>query len=272
MNTYSTNHYEANIDLNISDETINKSIQSLDEPYSDPSVVPSYYLSELISKKYKVAISGDGGDELLGGYFRIKSHLQKKGILKNFISKLYFIYPAILGSGTNLKSMSNNYVDSYISYLEDGKFFKLLFKKNIDQDLRIKIKTSGSTYKGLLKTDYCYYLSDQMMFKVDRTSMANSLEVRSPFVDHRLIEYIFSHDTNYFDHKIQKLPLRKYLSSDFDKYFLDRPKQGFVFDYKNWVFSHLDDIYDVINSSLVKNYINTKKLYRLHLLKQELIH
>ena len=78
MNTYSTNHYEANIDLNISDETINKSIQSLDEPYSDPSVVPSYYLSELISKKYKVAISGDGGDELLGGYFRIKSHLQKK--------------------------------------------------------------------------------------------------------------------------------------------------------------------------------------------------
>ena len=267
VNTYSTNHYEANIDLNISDETINKSIQSLDEPYSDPSVVPSYYLSELISKKYKVAISGDGGDELLGGYFRIKSHLQKKGILKNFISKLYFIYPAILGSGTNLKSMSNNYVESYISYLEDGKFFKLLFKKNIDQDLRIKIKTSGSTYKGLLKTDYCYYLSDQMMFKVDRTSMANSLEVRSPFVDHRLIEYIFSHDTNYFDHKIQKLPLRKYLSSDFDKYFLDRPKQGFVFDYKNWVFSHLDDIYDVINSSLVKNYINTKKLYRLHLLK-----
>ena len=47
------NHHEANIDLNISDETINKSIQSLDEPYSDPSVVPSYYLSELISKKYK---------------------------------------------------------------------------------------------------------------------------------------------------------------------------------------------------------------------------
>ena len=264
---YPTNHYEANIDFVMSDETINKSIKSLDEPYSDPSVVPSYYLSELISAKYKVAISGDGGDELLGGYVRIKNHLQKKGFLRNILSNLYFLYPAILGSGTNLKSLSNNYKESYISYLEDGKFFKLLFKKNIDQDLRINIKNSGSTYKTLLKTDYGYYLSDQMMFKVDRTSMSNSLEVRSPFVDHKLIEYIFSHDTNYFDKSTQKFPLRKYLSLDFDNFFLDRPKQGFVFDYKKWVFSNLDHIFDIINTSVLNDYIEIEKLNKLRLFK-----
>ena len=267
LNTYTTNHDEVKIDSEISDEIISKSIKSLDEPYSDPSIVPSYYLSELISRKYKVAISGDGGDELLGGYSRIKNHKQKKGFIKNLISKLYFIYPAVLGSGTNLKSMSNNYIESYISYLEDGKFFKLLFKKSIEQDLRININNSGSEYKTLLKTDYEYYLSDQMMFKVDRTSMSNSLEVRSPFVDHKLIEYIFSHDTSYFDGKTQKFPLRKYLSSDFEKDFLDRPKQGFVFDYKKWVFSNLDSIFNDINNSLLKEYLNIEKLYKLRLFK-----
>ena len=267
LKTYTTNHDEVKIDSEISDEIISKSIKSLDEPYSDPSVVPSYYLSELISRKYKVAISGDGGDELLGGYSRIKNHKQKKGFIKNLLSKLYFIYPAVLGSGTNLKSMSNNYIESYISYLEDGKFFKLLFKKSIEQDLRININNSGSEYKTLLKTDYEYYLSDQMMFKVDRTSMSNSLEVRSPFVDHKLIEYIFSHDTSYFDGKTQKFPLRKYLSSDFEKDFLDRPKQGFVFDYKKWVFSNLDSIFNDINNSLLKEYLNIEKLYKLRLFK-----
>lgn len=267
LNTYKTNHDEVKIDSEISDEIISKSIKSLDEPYSDPSVVPSYYLSELISRKYKVAISGDGGDELLGGYSRIKNHKQKKGFIKKLLSKLYFIYPAVLGSGTNLKSMSNNYIESYISYLEDGKFFKLLFKKSIEQDLRININNSGSEYKTLLKTDYEYYLSDQMMFKVDRTSMSNSLEVRSPFVDHKLIEYIFSHDTSYFDGKTQKFPLRKYLSSDFEKDFLDRPKQGFVFDYKKWVFSNLDSIFNDINNSLLREYLNIEKLYKLRLFK-----
>ena len=267
LNTYTTNHDEVKIDAEISDEIISKSIKSLDEPYSDPSVVPSYYLSELISRKYKAAISGDGGDELLGGYSRIKNHKQKKGFIKNLLSKLYFIYPAVLGSGTNLKSMSNNYNESYISYLEDGKFFKLLFKKSIDQDLRININHSGSEYKTLLKTDYEYYLSDQMMLKVDRTSMSNSLEVRSPFVDHKLIEYIFSHDTSYFDGNTQKFPLRKYLSSDFEKEFLDRPKQGFVFDYKKWVFSNLDNIFIDINNSLLKEYLNIEKLYKLRLFK-----
>jgi len=193
--------------------------------------------------------------------------MQKKGFWKNFLSYLYIIYPPILGSGTNLKSMSNNYKESYISYLEDDKFFKLLFKKNISQDLRVNIDNSGSVYKTLLKTDYAYYLSDQMMFKVDRTSMSSSLEVRSPFVDHKLIEYIFSHDTDYFDGNTQKLPLKKYLSGDFNKNFLERPKQGFVFDYKKWVFLNLDYIFNVINNSKVKEHLNIKKLYKLRFFK-----
>ena len=56
------------------------------------------------------------------------------------------------------------------------------------------IKKDNNIYKNLLISDYKYYLPE-MMYKVDRTSMANSVEVRSPFVDHKIVEYIISHDT-----------------------------------------------------------------------------
>ena len=231
VNKYKTNHHEVFVDENISNNVIMSAISSLDEPYADPSVVPSYYLSKLISSKYKVAISGDGGDELLGGYFRIKNHLNKKNIINNKISHLYSIYPAFLGSGTKLKSKSRDISESYLAFLEDEKFHSYVTQKNLSTDLRMKVNNIGPVYKSLLGAEYKYYLSDQMMFKVDRSSMSNSLEVRSPFVDHKLIEYIFSHSSEYFNNK-QKYPLYKFLSDDFDRGFLDRPKQGFVFDYK----------------------------------------
>ena len=67
---YQTNHTQEKLDLNLDFQTLLDVINYFDEPYCDPSIVPSYMLSRLISKKYKVAISGDGGDELLGGYLR----------------------------------------------------------------------------------------------------------------------------------------------------------------------------------------------------------
>ena len=73
---YKSNHKEIIVDERISNLIINEAIKCLDEP--SLSVVPSYYISKLISKNYKVAISGDGGDELLGGYYRLKPPKEKK--------------------------------------------------------------------------------------------------------------------------------------------------------------------------------------------------
>ena len=70
---YGTQHKQVNINSDIQDSEIFNSINSLDEPYSDPSVVPSFILSSAISDNYKVALSGDGGDELLGGYKRVSN-------------------------------------------------------------------------------------------------------------------------------------------------------------------------------------------------------
>ena len=79
---YNLEHKSTTVSADISIDEINQALSSLDEPYSDPSVVPTYILSKEISKYYKVAISGDGGDELLGGYERTMKSLQKTDSLE----------------------------------------------------------------------------------------------------------------------------------------------------------------------------------------------
>ena len=94
--------------------------------------------------------------------------------------------------------------------------------------------------------EYSFYLSEQMMMKVDRTSMANSLEVRSPFVDHRLIEYIFSTDEKDYTGKGRKQILKNLLSDDFNDEFLGRKKMGFVFNVENYIKNNLNIFQETI--------------------------
>ena len=73
--------------------------------------------------------------------------------------------------------------------------------------------------KAFLLTEYKFYLSEMMMLKIDRTSMANSLEIRSPFVDHRLVEYILGTSNTYYNENYSKSILKEYLKNDFDEDF-----------------------------------------------------
>jgi asparagine synthase (glutamine-hydrolysing) len=110
-----------------------------------------------------------------------------------------------------------------------------------------------SDYKKLIYSEFKFFLPEMMMLKVDRTSMANSLEVRSPFVDHKLIEYIFSHDNSYYDNTKSKAILKSYLSSDFSDSFLNRKKMGFVFDIQKFIFSNLFEINEFLSGGYVEN-------------------
>ena len=263
VSKYNTNHSQIKVKANLSTEDIFESLDSLDEPYGDPSIVPSYLLSRLISNQYKVAISGDGGDELLGGYLRMKNHLIRRNMFTSLYSHLYKIYPPIFGSGTRLKSYSNDFLDAQKSYIEDEKLINLLFKTHINPESAIDFINIKPIYKSILMNEYRYYLSEQMMFKVDRTSMANSLEIRSPLVDNKLVEYILGSGHDYISKQSQKEPLKNYLKEDFDNLFLNRPKQGFVFDYKTWVFENFNLITDVINNSELRNYFHSNKINSL---------
>ena len=126
------NHASIELTENISDDDIFKALSFLDEPYSDPSVIPSFLLSREISKNYKVAISGDGGDELLGGYERIYKTINDN-YLNSYLARLLFnLYPGFMGTGGSILSKSTNPEDSYRSLLEDKKLLRL-FKIKSDQ-------------------------------------------------------------------------------------------------------------------------------------------
>ena len=253
---YSTNHYSEIINSKIENDLVIESLHALDEPYSDPSTIPSYLISKAISSKYKVAISGDGGDELLGGYLRTSQMMHSQKIPDYIATILYGIYPKSFGTGQKILSKSNNFKNAYSSYFEDGKLLNLL-------NLKINYKNdefyqqSYDKYKNLILSDYKLYLPEMMMLKVDRTSMANSVEVRSPFVDHKLIEYILSVDSKHFVRNSPKAILKHYLSQDFEKEFLNRNKQGFVFDLENWVYNNLSVVSEEINKGNIVNNLNS---------------
>ena len=271
VNKYNLNHKSTTISSEISINEINQALNSLDEPYSDPSVVPSFILSNQISKYFKVAISGDGGDELLGGYERTLKSLKKTGFFSNLISKTYHFYPAILGTGNKFLSKSNNLETKYRSFLEDKKLMKLLKIKSLDNTFANGLDyKEANHYKKLLLADYKLFLPEMMMFKIDRTSMANSLEVRSPFVDHKLIEFIMSNNNSYLNPKNSKEVLKNYLSNDFSEEFLLRKKQGFIFDVEKWVFKNLDFILDKISNGHVINNLNDKIINLLSINKSRI--
>ena len=252
---YSTNHWQETLAEDISTNDIINSIKLFDEPYSDPSTLPSYIISKAISKKYKVAISGDGGDELLGGYTRIKMVMDSKF---NTLSHLNKIYPPYLGTGNFFLKKNSKLKQAYASFFEDMKFMNLLNIPidNIYQDSYFH--ELDNDYKSLLLSDYLFYLPQMMMLKIDRTSMANSLETRSPFVDHRLVEYVMSRDTKYYSNKIKKPIINDYLKNDFNSEFLSRRKMGFVFQIEDWVYNNIELIFNNIEQNSITSQWSSK--------------
>ena len=252
---YNISNEIVEVNSSIDNKYIEKIINDLDEPYADPSLVPTYKISELIAKKYKVAISGDGGDELLGGYKHLNDLLNRKKLHEKLVCSLFKIYPSNFGSGTEILSRSKNTKIAYSTYFNDYKLMEALnLKSKIDKKTYFNF-VNKNLKKSIQLADYKFYLSEMMLLKIDRASMANSLEVRSPFLDHRLVEYVLGHEENNEKQTTQKMLLKQYLSNDFDDNFLHRKKMGFSFDVENWVDNNLDYIQDTIsNGKFIKNY------------------
>jgi len=152
----------------------------------------------------------------------------------------------------------------------DEKFFNLLNVENTHSNQIICLEEGLDKFKSLLLQDYQYYLPEMMMFKIDRTSMQNSLEVRSPFVDHKLVEYVLSTSLDVNSLNMNKNILKNYLLKDFGIEFTTRRKKGFVFDLESWVFSNLPHITDIINNGIYSHIIPKNLISKLSINKSRI--
>ena len=264
---YKTNHISEFVNLADINKLVIESIQIFDEPYSDPSTLPSYLISKLISQKYKVAISGDGGDELLGGYLRTAKMFANSRI--PFAAQIYNLYPSIFGSGNRILQKSYDDLLAYSSFFQDNKLMNLLGIGNSSFELAHILKNDHTAYKNFQLIEYKLYLMEMMMLKVDRTSMASSLEVRSPFVDHKLVEYVLSCQNSYYDHKNPKSLLKKFIKDDFSDDFLNRKKMGFVFDVETYIYNNFEYLFDELSE--VENFgIKRQNIEKLRTIKSRI--
>ena len=267
---YNTNHIDETINSDLSIENIFEYFDIFDEPYADSSTIPSYYLSKSISKYYKVAISGDGGDELLGGYEHIHRVLNSKNL--SFMKNIYNLIPYKYGTGSRFMTHYKDNDLAHESFFVDKKFINGMNLDYIHPYRDKYMDPNIDNYKRNVIADYKFYLSEMMLLKIDRTSMSNSLEVRSPFVDHRLVELSLSTDIlSQFTNK-PKDTLKTYLADDFDTNFLNRSKQGFAFQLEDWIFNNInfvneicnDGIISQINSNIINNLATFKSRINSH--------
>lgn len=264
-------HHELMIEQ-IQPETLQSLALHIDEPIIDSSMIPTFLISKMVRKHCKVVLGGDGADELFGGYphynnwFSVSKFARKIPLIfRKFIalSAKKTLPPGFIGKNylSSLDINLNNELPKLSEYF-DHKTIHLLFS-NITKETLTSIYSNDCWKKLVSKnsdlvqrfshTDFRNYLTEDILVKVDRASMANSLEVRSPFLDKNIIEFALGKvpSSLKFNGKNRKILLSKlanqYLPNDFD---IIR-KQGFSVP-RNLIFENkqvLTFIFDTLSNS-----------------------
>ena len=258
---YKTRHF---VDLVESDDfdLIDTLARLYDEPYADSSAIPTYRVCQLARRHVTVALSGDGGDESLGGYRRYRLHLMEEhmrsmlplGLRRPLFGILGHVYPKadwaprFVRAKTTFQALARNSVEAYfhsVSILRDAmrqQLFSGSFKSALGGYQALEVfkhhagKANTDDPLALIQyLDLKTYLVGDINTKVDRASMAHSLEVREPLMDHPLVEWLASLPP---DLKIRgqegKWLFKKALEPRLPNEVLYRPKMGFAVPLARW--------------------------------------
>ena len=256
---FHTNHHEYMVKSNSFDESLEKICNSFDEPFGDPSAIPTGYVSKYASQNVKMVLTGDGGDEVLSGYTSyqrekfINYYNKLPSITRKLSHSIVSIFSRILSGRTKqiaqrlervLKSSDLSFYDRliYMAAWRDFEVIKWLLRGS---DSHITIEDYLSDFFGKYSHDDNFYknmyfnlkvsLPEDMLVKVDRMSMSNSLETRVPFLDFRLIEFLVSVHKNIKMEGLQrKSILRNTIGKQLPKALLRAPKKGFVVPLDHW--------------------------------------
>ncbi len=269
-------------------DCIDKLHDVFSEPFADSSQIPTLLISNMASKKVKVSLSGDGGDELFGGYNRYLYANKYWYILSKFPKNLRLVLISILENIPDKykNSLLNFFIKTANSssvktsnFLEKIKFIenKYLFYdslvsvwNNIDTSDTNNYKKYFLNFDNkkiedlMMISDFKSYLPDDILCKVDRATMYHSLESRAPFLDIEVINYAFKLSLKNKIHKktskyILKEILRKYIPENL----FNRPKMGFAIPLQSWLKNELKDY---MMDTLSKNNIYNSNLFDYNLI------
>jgi asparagine synthase (glutamine-hydrolysing) len=290
---FSTEHTELLLNPNVAD-VLPDLVQAFDEPFADSSMIPNYLICRAARDWVTVALSGIGGDELFAGYDRYRGALFAEYYRQvPRVARRFLIEPAIAAMSASFHNgiwrdrferfvqgaelpLADRY-QSYITAYDDAEKVELF-----SDDLQAELKRRGVSHTPLamnqsvqtfapldrmLFTDLRMYLPDDELRKIDRISMWHSLEVRVPFLDHKLVEFVATIPARY---KLKmwkkKYALIRALSGTLPNAILARRKQGFSIPLATWLRAPLRDfVHTYLNESALRDVglLNPKTVIRL---------
>lgn len=292
-NRYQTNHHENIVSQN-DFELLDKLADLYDEPYADSSAIPTYRVCQMARQQVTVALSGDGADELFAGYRRYKLHLHEErfrrwlplALRKPLFGLLGKIYPKLdwaprfLRAKTTFQSLALDTVAAYHNSIailrqdQRDRLFSPAFKQRLNGYSSLEVfRRYGDKVKHFdpMKIaqylDMKTYLVGDILTKVDRASMAHSLEVRVPFLDHKFVEWAFTAESSAnLKDGIGKYTLKKALQPHLPEDVLYRKKMGFAVPLAEWFRGPLQQkLQDKLLSDAMLNsgYFNVAELKQL---------
>ena len=268
-----TDHTELKLTANDALAVIPKLSRIYDEPFADSSQIPTYLVSALAREHVTVALSGDGGDEIFGGYdrYRVFERLHRyrnaipQSILKTSgkalgslsVETWNKIGSSPIGSlaPKSVRSRTGERVHKLAKLLQssgDGDLYQQLLSVNTDPTSLVigyeeshveSVHSSNrSSFEDAMMTDTYDYLPDDILVKVDRASMAVSLEVRVPLLDPEIFSFAWGlHPDDRVKNGIGKWPLRQLLNRYVPAEIVERPKMGFGVPINRWLRNELHD-------------------------------
>lgn len=272
---YKTNHSIFTLDYDAAFEDLNTIINNLDEPFADSSAIPTYFISKFARKSVKVVLTGDAGDELFGGYskylinYYTGRYKNIPSFLRNSFENLIYVLPdkstlsrkirkVIESANKEIFDQRKDLMCLGFKHSELNQLFKPAFmlSNNLDFIQKYYKFYEGATdeLSQTLYTDLHIVLEGDMLLKVDRMSMLNSIEARVPFLDKNVIELAARIPSNYKIHKNKlKMILKDTFNDIIPKESLRGSKKGFEIPLDIWFRGPLKNkLLNVLNENVIK--------------------
>tara|TARA_R110000751_G_scaffold210384_1_gene314115 strand:+ start:29048 stop:30877 length:1830 start_codon:yes stop_codon:yes gene_type:complete len=247
-----------------------------DEPFSDSSAIPSLILAKHTRDHVTVALSGDAGDESFLGYHRydwmkIAKNFYKipyagRKLITNTLDALPFYKSKVIAGVLGSESLNHAYINMMLGGT-NGKWYHQPQHDYLEPYHKYLFHSNKNIYERISDFDLKTYLNGDINTKVDRATMAYSLEARSPFLDYRVIEFGRSIPTSFkMDKKNQKKILKEILYKHVPEALFNRPKAGFSMPLAQWFRSELKEyVLDELNVTGLKEIpgIHTEKVQKI---------